>query len=327
MRRHYRGMTIAFAALASGLGFASTAEARPMSVRTLAAEELRLSTIAYRIATANVAVCPKREALSGLVLHDLTRYDLAIRPAASRAFSMRGGVGILGIVPGSVAAEAGLRVDDEIIAVGPYSVEDPQAFARAKSFARMEQFDRLFQSAMTHGVTDLRIRRQGIELRVPLRAAHGCGGKLTLSSSNQTNAWADGRNVLITTAMTAMSRSEDEIAFVIAHEMAHNILGHVGDTKGKRGIFGGKVKRGEIEADDFAVELMSNGGYQPAGGISFLETARRKMWWAISFDHPGFGRRIAIVNAAIQRHAARDAAMAAAQKKGAAQRPLLSIGS
>ena len=27
--------------------------------------------------------------------------------------------------------------------------------------------------------------------------------------------------------------------------MAHNILGHVGDKKGKRGIFGGKVKRGE----------------------------------------------------------------------------------
>lgn len=284
----------------------SPAAARPMWMRTLAAQELRLTTIAYRIGTTNVHACPKRQAISGMVLHDLSRYDQSLRPAIARAFSISGGVGILGVVPGSVAEQAGLRVDDEILMVGPYNVQDPQAYSRAKSFARMEYFDRLLQAAMTYGATELTIRRQGMQFRVPLKAAHGCGGKLTLTNDSTSNAWADGRNVLVTTGMTAMSKSDDEIAFVIAHEMAHNILGHVGDDGKRRGIFGfGSVKKAEIAADDYAVELMSNGGYSPSAGIAFLKHARGRMWWSFSLDHPTFGRRIATVRDAIMRFRAR----------------------
>jgi Zn-dependent protease with chaperone function len=338
-----------FAMLASAFAIAmvasTAAEARPMSMRLLAAQELRLATISYRIATANAHTCAKREVMSGMVLHDLSRYEPALRPAIAQAFSLNSGIGILGVVPGSVADEAGLRTDDEILQVGPYSVQDGAALTRRKSFARMEQFDRILQAAMTYGQTDLIIRRQGVQLRLPMRASYGCGGKLTLSASDSSNAWADGRNVLVTTGMTGLSKNDDEIAFVIAHEMAHNILGHVGNSDQKRGIFGiGSVKQAEIAADDYAVELMSNGGYQPTGGIAFLQNARRRMWWSFSLDHPGFGRRIAIVNAAIARVTAHTAQLATVTRpapvivaewpairptydKGATKPPLLRSGS
>ena len=65
-------------AFAIAMVASTSAEARPMSMRTLAAQELRLATIAYRIATTNVHACPVREAMSGLVLHDLSRYDPAL---------------------------------------------------------------------------------------------------------------------------------------------------------------------------------------------------------------------------------------------------------
>ena len=46
---------------------------------------------------------------------------------------------------------------------------------------------------------------------------------------------------------------------------------HVGDNGAKRGIFGsGSIRKGEIAADNYAVELMANGGYQPKAGIAFL---------------------------------------------------------
>ncbi len=293
---------VAASAIAVGVLAAVPAEARPMSVRALAAHELKLATIAYRIATSNVHACPVQQAMSGMVLHDLSRYDQSLRPAIAQAFSMNGGVGVLGVIPGSAADKAGLRVDDEILQIGTYSLHDRQAFTRPKSFLRMEQFEWILQAAMTHGETDLTVRRQGVQLRLPMRSSYGCGGKLTLTNSDTKNAWADGRNVLITTGMTALSKSDDEIAFVIAHEMAHNILGHLGDKAGKRGIFGHRQgKSGEIEADERAVELMSKGGYRPAGGLAFLQNARRRMWWSFSLNHPGFGRRIAVVNAAIQR--------------------------
>lgn len=314
MSASVRNYAIKAITVLAAMSAATAANARPMSMRALADQELRLATIAYRIATTNVQSCPVRHALSGMILHDLSRYDHSLRPAIARAFSIDGGVGILGVVPGSVADQAGLRVDDEILTVGPYRVHDPEAYSRAKSFARMEYFDRMLQAAMSHGASDLTIRRQGMRLRVPLKAAYGCGGKLTLTNDSRSNAWADGRNVLITTGMTAMSKSDDEVAFVIAHEMAHNILGHAGGDGKRHGIFGaGSIRRGEVAADDFAVELMSNGGYSAAAGIAFLETARRRMWWTFSLSHPGFGRRIATVRNAIQRIGLRAANVATLQ--------------
>jgi len=306
---------------AAALAMSSPAAARPMSIRGLATQEVQLATIAYRIAAANAATCRTREAITGLVLHDISRYDANVRPAVSRAFSLNGGFGVLEIVPGSVAAEAGLRVDDEILAVGPYSVNDPGAWQQPKSYARMEQFRATVQAAMKNGGTELLVRRRGALMRIPLQAQYGCGGLVTLTNSAVTNAWADGRHVVVTTGMTSLSRSNDEIAFVIAHEMAHNILGHAGGSAGARGIFGlTRVRRGEIEADGYAVRLMSNAGYEPAAGISFLQTARRKFWWNVSLDHPGFAKRIATVEAAM--HSVPPKNIAAAETSAPAVAPV-----
>jgi Peptidase family M48 len=297
----FGNIVMAVTATAAALLLSAPAAARPVSIRTLAAHELRLATIAYRIATANAAVCPTREAVTGMVVHDLTRYHRSVRPAVSSAFSMSNGFGILEIVPNSVAAQAGLRVDDEILAVGRYGVTNPGAWGAAQSYQRMEQFQAIVRAALKGGNTELLIRRRGAVLRVPLRAQYGCGGLLTLKNSSSLNAWSDGKHVLITTGMNTLSQSEDEIAFVIAHEMAHNILGHSGDGAGPRGIFGfARVRRGEVEADGYAVQLMTTAGYEPAGGIAFLENAQRRLWWSVSLDHPGFGQRLAIVAAAIR---------------------------
>lgn len=299
MRASFASLIVAMAA--ATFIFSSPAAARPTSIRALAAQEVRLATIAYRIAIANPQACQRREILTGLVLHDLTRYDRAIRPAISQAFSVTDGFGVLGIVPGSVAATAGLRVDDEIIRIGGLTVADYSAVSGPKSYHRMDQFNALVQAAAERGWTELVVRRDGRLLRVPLQGQYGCGGKLALTSSSTHNAWSDGKHVVLTTAMIGLSRSDDEIAFVIAHEMAHNVLGHSDHGRGRRGIFGfSRAKRGEIEADSYAVHLMRNAGYKPAGGISFLQNASRRLWWNISLDHPSFGRRIKIVLAAME---------------------------
>lgn len=41
------------------------------------------------------------------------------------------------------------------------------------------------------------------------------------------NAYADGENVVITPAMMRFVRSDEELALVLAHEYAHNAMGHV----------------------------------------------------------------------------------------------------
>ena len=285
---------------AVGFAFAAPVSAADLSVRTLAAQEARLATIAYRMATANADVCRRPDMMTGMILHDLTQYQPAKRGEVSRAFSLQSGFGILQLVPGGAAERAGLRIDDEIIAVGGATVEHPgMVWTSAKSFHRMQGFTDLLQARLMGGSTELLIRRNGSVQQVGLVAERGCGGQLTLANSSGLNAWADGRYIILTTGMNAFARSDDEIAFVIAHEMAHNILGHF-DRRGTRmSIFGRSSRDLELDADGFAVRFMSVSGYRPAAGITFLQHSRRRLWWAFSLDHPGFGSRIRTVAAEI----------------------------
>jgi hypothetical protein len=302
MSRLYRNIARTVAISAAAFLVNSPAAASGMSIRSLAAQELRLATITYRIGASSANSCPRREMMTGMLLHDLSQYDPHVRPAISRAFSLNSGVGVLGVVPGSTAAAAGLQVDDEILSIGNVSVERHAAqHPGAKSYRRMEALSALLNANLASGRTDLRVRRRGEVLKLSLHGQASCGGQLTLVNSREKNAWADGRYVIVTTAMLELARSDDEVAFIIAHEMAHNILGHSHPTRRRNGIFGGisRVKKGEIEADSFAVHLMSGAGYRPLGGISFLQNARRRMWWNVSLDHPGFDRRIRVVSAAM----------------------------
>ena len=292
------------AALTAG----SAAGATGLSVRDLGALQMRVKAIGYRIAEANARACARPEMMSGIVSHDLTQYGPEARTAVSQAFSLTDGFGVLQIVPGSAADRAGLRIDDEIIKVGDTIVEDPWAVQRsAPSYAREEQFSRILSAELAKGPTQFTVRRAGQLVRLTIAGQAGCGGDVILSNSSDLNAWSDGHHVMVTTAMMQQTRSDDELAFVIAHEMAHNILGHSDkmDSPGLLALFGfgsSRVKHMEMDADSYAVPLMTYAGYAPQAGVSFLGTARRRMWWSdMSIDHPSFGRRMKIVEAAIAR--------------------------
>jgi hypothetical protein len=292
--------TLAVAVALASFLLSSPVAAAPVSLRSFAKENLQLATIAYRISTETAADCPDPQIVTGLLTHDLSNYDRSVRPAVSRAFSLGTGIGVLEVVPGSAAERAGLRTDDEILSVNGLSVQDPAAVDEPRrSSRRLEKFSKALQLALRNGPAELEIRRSGAVVGASLAGELGCGGELLLSGSRERNAWSDGSHVVVTTAMMRLARSDDELAFVIAHEMAHNILGH--SSSSKRGIFGLKLggKRQELAADYMAVWMMTEGGYKAEGGISFLRTVRRRLWWNISLDHPSFGRRIKTVSGAI----------------------------
>lgn len=295
---------LAFAVLAL---FGTVAGAAPMSIRQLGAQQLRLATIGYRLGAANSHACINPHAQTGLVLHDLTQYSLQVRRAVSAAFSLHDGIGILEVVPGSAGEQAGLRVDDEIVAVNGKSVEAPESVANARqSYRRMGAFLDGLAASLRAGSVDLLVRRQGQLLHARLNGQPACGGDAFLIDSSNLNAWSDGTKVFVTSAMMGLASDDDQLAFVVAHEMAHNILGQSShqDARGLLGLFGfgaAKARREETYADELAVPLISAGGYKPAGAVELLASARRALWWNVSLDHPGFGDRIRHVTAAIAR--------------------------
>lgn len=320
-------------ACAGALAAASPTAAAGLSIRALGAEQLRVKTIGYRIAAANAGTCARPEMMSGMITHDLTQYAPAARAMVSQAFSLNAGFGVLQIVRGSAADRAGVRIDDEIVAVGSKGVNDPRAISRSgQSYAREEQFSRILSNELARGPTRILLRRAGQLMQLTINGQPGCGGDVALSNSSSLNAWSDGTHVLVTTAMMEQAASDDELAFVIAHEMAHNILGHATQTNdsfnllGLLGFGSARVRRMETAADSTAVPLMNAAGYAPQAAISFLDSARRRMWWAdLSLDHPSFGTRMKIVGAAIARLPARTVPpyMLAQQEGGTAPAPKL----
>src|SRR4051794_15372079 len=133
----------AFALLAavSAVLVSTGADAAPTSLRVLAAQKVRLASIAYRIGTATVDSCPNPQIVTGLLLHDLSNYDPGDRLSVSRAFRLQSGFGVMQIVPGSAADRAGLRIDDEILSVNGVRVEDPSIFNQPrKSYWRVDAF-------------------------------------------------------------------------------------------------------------------------------------------------------------------------------------------
>jgi hypothetical protein len=135
----------------------------------------------------------------------------------------------------------------------------------------------------------------------------GCGGKPVLYEKGGFNAWSDGKYVALTSTMMKFARDDGELAFVVSHEMAHNILDHAAKLGGKSmllaslGIGSGKIKNSEIEADQLGAEILVTAGFPLEGALSLLNRAGAKVPLNFATTHPGIKRRLGIVTAAAAR--------------------------
>lgn len=65
-----------------------------------------------------------------------------------------------------------------------------------------------------------------------IRPKNNCAYQVILDPKEHgLNAHADGQNVVIYPAMVDFARNDNQLAFVIAHEFAHNMMGHVASTQ------------------------------------------------------------------------------------------------
>lgn len=89
----------------------------PAFFETLRAADLRLATIAYRLTTANAALCDRQQPQIGMPIHALTQYGPAARPSAATAFGFESTIGVEAVVPGAPADRAGVRANDSIVTI------------------------------------------------------------------------------------------------------------------------------------------------------------------------------------------------------------------
>lgn len=298
-------LVLAFTAAALSAPAPAAAQGgRPAYFSGLAQQEARLAAIAYRLTTANAGWCPQITPQPGWILGDLSRFKTGDHAAAGETYGTNDGPFVAAVAPGSPAARAGLLRGTRIAAINgkavPTSGNEPTARIDEIIVAL---YDLDASAAWT--VTDAggRVHR--------LAAAPGCASAFRVELTGA-QAAANGILVRVTLKLAQSVADDEELAAVIAHELAHNILRHRERLGGNRSA--ARVRQTEFEADRLSVWLMAGAGYDPAAAIRFWNRHKRPLVRAAS--HPPRSERIAAIEAEM-------AAMRVARAADPAARPSL----
>lgn len=268
---------IAFAALMLfGLPGGTAVGGDGATLEQLRAGDLRLATIGHRLVTANAALCTDRVPATGIVFHAVDQYDAAEQPDARRVFGFATAIGVEGLVPGSVAARGGVRADDSIVSIDGRAVPAADGAGHVRT---RDAFAALLDGRPATAPLAMVVRRAGADRSVTLAPSPGCATLFELRPGPKLDASADGRLVQISGAF--LDRFDDaQLAVVVAHELAHNILRHRArlDAAGiQRGLLrefgrnGRLFRRTEDEADRLSVHLLRNAGWDPVAAVAFWQ--------------------------------------------------------
>lgn len=246
-------------------------------------QDARVAGIAFRLATRGTRMCPILHQSIGMGLQHLTQYEQAHRVEQITLHSLDHGPGVTLVVPHGPAALAGIQVGDILTEINDVKLPPEQAvdlpFEASRAHERADAVIDLINAAAARPFLKLTMLRSGIFISLTVHPTPACPSQVHLARSNQRNAFADGRHIFLTTGLTAQLRSDDELAFFIAHEMAHNILGHAAVMRGdavKQGLGrtlgrSGKLIRSiERDADMLGGRLMIAAGYDPVAGAAAL---------------------------------------------------------
>jgi beta-barrel assembly-enhancing protease len=255
----------------TALLIATAADATPATDRAallaLQATDLRVATVAHRLSTANIAICPNQTPQLGFSLHALAQYGGTFRAAAKMTFGLGDDPTILAIVSGSAADIAGLAVGDALLSVGATRLGTPTASVK-QSYDLVREAETALDNGPKTRPYKITVRRSGAERAITINPKPGCASRVVVEPGGKLNAYADGTYVKLTSGVAEYAADDGELAAIIAHEMAHNILAHQArlDATGRSRA---NILETEIEADTFSVRLLAGAGFDPLVAARF----------------------------------------------------------
>jgi len=288
------------------LSFAAAPSGFPAT--SLRPEDLRVASVGYRLGLEGQALCPDQVPLTGLLLHHLAEYDGEGRATEIARHALDRGPGVLATVADSPAAQAGLMAGDVLISLNGAAFPDPRSMLakqrRGDWRAPIEASEAWLEAVLRQGPAELRIGRGSQELTIRLQARQACPARVRLARSNQANAFATGTYVVVTTRMLDALRGEDELAIIIGHELAHNILRHeqrLDEQSGTRGN-ASRIRAAEEEADLLGLKLAAAAGYDVRAAIPMWRRLHAQFGGGLQLvrTHPSLKRREQLIEAAIE---------------------------
>ena len=300
-------LQLANAALAAAAPDQSEKVAQLIAVQAL---DQRIADIGWRLATGNVDLCPRHTGATGIALHSASQYAPGYRAAAIAAFALGSdGPGIQTVAQGSPAWNAGIRPGDRLLAVGgegfAAAPEPAPTKRRARrpakaSYAETDAAMARLEALPAGQPILLRIQREGRAIDLTLAPVTACASRFELATGNVLNANSNGKVVQVFGRLALTYDRDEDLALVMAHELAHNALGHnqaIAQQRlptGSAAAFSGKgaiLRDFEREADRYGIYMAARAGYPYAHAPEFWRglaaSAGLGAWIAASHPTPG----------------------------------------
>jgi hypothetical protein len=261
---------------------------------TLQALDTRVQSVGWRLARSNAPFCPHVSPGIGLQLFDAAGFS---DPAAVKAaLGLTGDIAVEAVAAGSPAERAGLRPRQPLRAVAGQPVAALRQ-AKAGDYARLVGLHDQVDAALLASGKAAFVDGTGNEIAVIGEPA--CVTRFELTDSGS-KAAADGHRVVIGRKLVEALPEDELLAAALAHEFAHNLLGHRArlDASGRSW---GKVRATEREADRLAPWLLVNAGYDPQAAVRFFERwgPRFDLGLLATPDHDGWKERVRRITAEI----------------------------
>ena len=236
----------------------------------------RMAAIAYRLTTANAPLCRSLAPTPGWAIHSLGQYDPALRDQARASFGFETPIAVEAVVPGSAAAEAGVRAGDSIVSADDRPIGSGAPGKDASSAARDAAVEQIAGLPADRPLA-VELMREGRTRTVTIPASPGCRSAFEVLLGPGMTASADGRIVQIGVRLFERY-NDDEVAVVVTHELSHNILRHAARLEAagvKRGLLSEVGRNGRLfrltedQADLLGAYLLRNAGYDPQIAVRF----------------------------------------------------------
>ena len=219
----------------------------------------RVHAITYPILKAGAALCGDDIARGlGLLVVNKYFFKKDYRAAAEKAFGIGDGLKIAGVAPGSAGERAGARDGDALVTLNGWPV--PTGEDALKTF-----HDKLNELAKQKADPVLAVGRDAAPVTLTIATDVVCNYGYEATEDSMVNANADGKDIHIAAGIIRFMEDDNELATVIGHEIAHNMMDHI--PKGRANVAIGTVV--DILFAGFGVN--TQGAFGRLGGAAFSQ--------------------------------------------------------
>lgn len=229
----------------------------------------RLAAVEWQLKEAAGSLCPVQRPSIGAMFDDRSAYDSTDWTMLATTLDMHARPQIFFVAPDSPAGRAGMRADDTLLSIDGQDLEVP-ATGTSPSMQVLDHLARIIDELPVDRPTRFAVMRRGSTLTLDITPVTICGARFALTTSGRLEAHSDGVNLAIAAGLVDFTRNDDEMAFILGHELSHVIFQDgAGDLATSR-------RAKESRADRTGAALTRCAGYDVTQAFGVLSRISRR---------------------------------------------------